>query len=265
MITEAESYAARGWGIVPIIPGERRPYIKWSALDVDTVQDPAWISFLWGRYPKAEIGILTGARSGGLLAVDIDPKNGGERPTGLPQTCTATTPSGGEHLLYVYDGLTPTLTGWRPGVDVRGEGGLIVAPPAPGRAWVKPPAPGMIWAPHHDIVELPEDIAADMASTGSTRGKLVRGEGGSRAEATLRRMSESVLDASGIVGIRNDILNRATYIAASAVRRDDPTDGPSLEDVRDTMAYAAAEIGLEPAEIEQTIASALGAVERDST
>src|SRR5262249_40757636 len=70
--------------------------------------------------------VATGQR---LLVVDIDgdEAEGFAEDMGLPPTaCVAT--SRGHHHYYEGDG--PCRIGVRPGVDVRGEGGYVVAPPS---------------------------------------------------------------------------------------------------------------------------------------
>lgn len=92
----------------------------------------------WGRWPHAGVAILTGHRSG-IDVIDIDPKNGGSRDLlaarwdDVPTKLTVYTGSGGGHL-YVVSPSVPTSHNLAklidvPGVDYRGDGGLVVAPP----------------------------------------------------------------------------------------------------------------------------------------
>lgn len=90
-------------------------------------------------WPAGNIGILTGAPSG-FFALDVDPRHGGtmslrELVTAhgkLPPTLTATTGGGGMHILFRI----PTgkkienRAGFRPGLDIRGDGGQIVVAPS---------------------------------------------------------------------------------------------------------------------------------------
>lgn len=85
------------------------------------------------------IGIATGAESG-FFALDIDPRHGGDetivnlqtRHGYFPNTVRFQTGGGGEHILFRYPGITiPNSVGKiGKGVDVRGDGGYIVAPPS---------------------------------------------------------------------------------------------------------------------------------------
>lgn len=87
-------------------------------------------------------GILTGAVSGiWVLDTDVKPEqgiNGEDRLAelgGVPRTFTVATPSGGFHRYYKHPGFPVKTSGNEiaPGVDVRGEGGFVVAPESPHR------------------------------------------------------------------------------------------------------------------------------------
>lgn len=86
------------------------------------------------KYPN--IGIRTGKISN-LIALDIDPKNDGyesikKLKASWPITPTSETGSGGEHRLFTYpiNLIVKSTTDLLPGVDIRAEGGYIVAPPS---------------------------------------------------------------------------------------------------------------------------------------
>jgi hypothetical protein len=81
--------------------------------------------------PSGLLAIRTGSASG-LLVVDIDPRNGGQLDrTLMTPTATVATGGGGWHLYYRHPGV-PTvgeLPG-HPGVDIKGDGGYVAAPPS---------------------------------------------------------------------------------------------------------------------------------------
>jgi hypothetical protein len=93
----------------------------------------------WGaEWPEANIGIRTGKESD-IVVIDVDIEGGGmeswealRRQLDLPDTMEAMTGSGGLHVLFQYPGdrLIKNRQGIRPGIDIRGEGGYIVAPPS---------------------------------------------------------------------------------------------------------------------------------------
>jgi len=112
--------------------GSKKPLIKWAQWQkerADEKQLKAW----WGRWPKANIGIVTGAISN-LTVVDIDSEEGRNEIEAITPdnliTPTASTPNGGEHRYFLYDKQIGTATSVLPGCDIRSEGGYIIAPPS---------------------------------------------------------------------------------------------------------------------------------------
>jgi hypothetical protein len=93
----------------------------------------------WKKYPQANVDIVTGPESG-LLAVDVDPRNGGEEAWKkitaevgtLPLTPTARTGGGVWHYVLQYPGNTvkSAALSQYPGIDIKSKGGSIVAPPS---------------------------------------------------------------------------------------------------------------------------------------
>lgn len=98
----------------------------------------------WTRWPRANIGLVTG---NGLLVVDVDdPQEAQEAFAELPPTLTART-ARGLHLYFRYPpGLRLASKRVLPGLDVRADGGYVVAPPSVHRTgqryeWVNPGHP----------------------------------------------------------------------------------------------------------------------------
>jgi hypothetical protein len=160
-------YAGRGWSVVPLhtalggrcscrrpdcpAPG-KHPRVTWQELTraaAGEEQVAAW----WRRWPDANVGVVTGLVSG-LAVLDVDPRNGGEvslasleaRWGVLPETVESLTGGGGRHLwLDAREEQLPSAVLAR-GLDLKAEGGLVVAPPslhASGRryAWLGRHAP----------------------------------------------------------------------------------------------------------------------------
>lgn len=141
-----------------------------------------------GGNPYWNVGILTGVATGGrpLFVLDVDPDNGGretlsalvERHGQLTPTRIHRTGSNGRHYLYlVPDGMTIRNNQKRlgPGVDIRGLGGMIVAPPSvsgkgayellnEGREISEPPAwlVELLTVPEGVAVDLPTVVAEDL-------------------------------------------------------------------------------------------------------
>jgi hypothetical protein len=136
-LDSALDYLGLGWSVLPLVPGEKRPVMPWQALqhehprreDVET----------WFRdCPTCNVGVVTGGVSG-LVVLDVDPEHGGsesltrlERRHGpLPPTVEAATGGGGRHLYFAHPGgLMRNRAAVVPGIDLRGDGGYVVAPPS---------------------------------------------------------------------------------------------------------------------------------------
>ena len=136
----ALAYSEKGFSVIPIRP-DKKPFIQWQDFQKRraTVEEiRAW----WAKWPMANVGIVTGEISG-LLVIDSDNEEAYQKIQELlPDsfiTCIAKTPRG-YHLYLVYPKgqNIGNATGIMPGVDVRGEGGYIIAPPsvnAEGKAY----------------------------------------------------------------------------------------------------------------------------------
>lgn len=165
----AAAYAAIGWAVLPLEPRGKKPQgtlVPHGAKDAAT--DPATIRAWWGQHPDANIGLHLGAAD--LVAVDVDPRNGGDLadlPQPVPDTLTADTGGGGLHLLYKIQAGRKVRTGkLAQGVDVkRGNGYTVIAPsvhPSGGtycwRGWE--PLTGEI----PEIAEAPEWLLQPLAA-----------------------------------------------------------------------------------------------------
>lgn len=135
--------------IFPVDPSDHTPAFKgwqdWATQDVDKIRK------YWTAHPNAKVGVLTGYKSG-VFVVDLDVKhgrNGIEKikelqsdNTKLPKTYGHRTKSGGMHLFYRYDetcefrNRANALRGAdrkeQTGIDIRAEGGYVVAYPSAG-------------------------------------------------------------------------------------------------------------------------------------
>jgi len=145
----ALAYAARGWSVIPIERRGKRPLVPWLEFQqriasVDEID--AW----YRQRADANVGIVTG-RVSGLVVIDVDPRHGGEESLRrlqdeaglLARTVEAETGGGGRHLYFVHPGIPlQNRVGIAPGIDLRADGGCVVAPPSThssGRRYV--------WAP----------------------------------------------------------------------------------------------------------------------
>lgn len=153
LLEAALAYARRGWHVLPLhSPRNRRcscrrpqcaspgkhPRTRHGLTEATT--NPSAIRAWWRTWPDANIGLRTG-RLSGLVVVDVDPGHGGEESLAelerrygpLPETMAARTGGGGRHLLFQHPGgliRNKVQVAGLPGLDVRGDGGYIVAPPS---------------------------------------------------------------------------------------------------------------------------------------
>lgn len=133
----ARRYLARGWSVLPLRPRDKRPLILWEHLQHERPSEQDVVEW-FRRWPDANIGIVTGEISN-LIVLDIDPKHGGDAALGrleqrfgpLSATVEAVTGGDGRHLYFAHPGgLTRNRAGLAQGIDLRGDGGYIVAPPS---------------------------------------------------------------------------------------------------------------------------------------
>ncbi|NMC21991.1 MAG: hypothetical protein GYA33_16415 [Thermogutta sp.] len=133
-LDHALRYAALGYRVLPVAPRRKTPILaNWPA---EAATDEATIRKWFEQWPAANVGIATGR---GLIALDLDPQAlsvdwpGEARRRELKATrCPlAKTPRGGWHLYFRAPRPWHNSAGViAPGVDTRGAGGFVVAPPS---------------------------------------------------------------------------------------------------------------------------------------
>jgi putative DNA primase/helicase len=115
-------------------PGKHPRFRNWQER---ATCDPIAIEEFWWNHKGSNVGIATGAGSG-VFVLDVDPKNGGQESIealvmkhGRIDTLQALTGSRGKHFYFAHPG-KPVRNGVEllPGLDIRGDGGLVVAPPS---------------------------------------------------------------------------------------------------------------------------------------
>ena len=140
-LSAAIEYATKyNWAVFPVSCKTKKPLTPNGCKDAK--KDIGAIQHWWKKWPDASIGIATGSKSN-LIVIDedIDEDKGLDGVTSiriwenvngqLPETVTAITGRGGSHLYFFYDGNDiRNRAGLLEGVDVRGEGGYVVAPPS---------------------------------------------------------------------------------------------------------------------------------------
>jgi hypothetical protein len=265
LLTAALAYARHGIPVLPVHtagpggacscrrsrcerPG-KHPRLRHGLTGAST--DPRRIEAWWARWPDANIGLRTGVV---MDVADVDSAEGwhglrhllgGEMPAG-PRARTG----GGWHVWFQPSGYGNRV-GLIPGLDWRGAGGYVIAPPsrhASGAFYT------WLITPNQDLPRAPRVLTA-----------LIQGPAPGapppRAVARPDRYAAAVLEAEvdrvagAPVGTRNDTLNRAAFALGRLV-------AAGLLDgwlVRSELDRAARSAGLGGAEVRRTIRSGMTA------
>ncbi len=276
MLQSALGYARRGWRVFPlhgIVNGRctcgrrdcssagKHPLVRHGLKEAAT--EAARIHEWWRRWPLANIGLASGKTSG-IVVIDIDLPRAlpslDQLVHKLPSTLTGCTGGGGLHLIYrgncadlrcttsQVPGIGPLI-----GVDVRADGGYIVAPPSTHRSgtrytWLDPnveiaDAPGWLKQPERRPIPPVPPAPRLSAGAGTAYGLAVL-----RNQLEILRMAQ--------VGERNHTLNRCAFTVARFVAGGHLTDAHA----RDELHRVGLQIGLTDWETTRTITSAFGSV-----
>jgi Bifunctional DNA primase/polymerase, N-terminal len=224
-------YAERGWHVFPVKRRGKRPVIEHGFLEATT--DRATISTWWASHPDANVGIRTGNASS-LVVVDVDGEVGMHSiktliaEHGCFPAVWVRTGSGGWHAYFAHPGIEVRNSTGKlgAGLDVRGDGGYVVAPPSvhpcggtyqwhTGLPEQFAPLPG--W-----VVDRLATPAAASASAPSTAFRDLAYGLTAYTRAAIEGETRAV--ASAPEGQRNDTLYRAafklgTLVGASLVSR----------------------------------------------
>lgn len=127
----AQTYLQRGWSILPIKNGTKIPAIsswkKYQTQHATEAEVKAWLMI----DPDMGWALVCGKVSG-VIAVDVDAKNGGietAKTLNLPATLVSNTGGGGNHYLYKWrQNLVAPKVGIYTGIDVRSDASYIVLP-----------------------------------------------------------------------------------------------------------------------------------------
>ena len=273
-------YARRGWPVFPChspvplpvactcgmpdcaSPG-KHPRIR-RGLHSATTDEPQ-VRRWWERWPHANVGIRTGAESC-LVVVDIDPAHGGteslERLVNsngrfFDTTRTVRTGGGGWHFYFRHPGgLVRNDTGRRlgPGIDVRGDGGYVLAPPSlhsSGNRYE-------LGAPRREVVVLP-DWLVERLTREPERPAFPSTDpvNGPRAERWAAAAFTGEMDRlrAAAEGTRNDTLNRIAFRLGQIIA------SGALDErrVRAALVQGAESIGLGEREALSTVESGMRA------
>ena len=257
LLEVALSYATRGWHVLPIKPRDKTPLTAHGKDDATT--DEKIIRHWWLKSPNANIGVATGAVSG-FVVLDVDAGRGGfemltrlaSEQDPLPNTLTALTGGGGQHLLFAHPGrLVSNRTNVVPGIDVRGDGGYIVAPPSIHRSgnlyrWLDENTP---------IAEWPSWLIALLCPGPKASPRMDKPTAANRSQAYVGAALRNELEqlAQAMAGDRNDQLNKSAFALGRLI-------GAGLLDrhrVEAELSQIAHSIGLSERESAATIRSGI--------
>lgn len=280
LLTSALAAAERGWPVIPLHPGSKRPAGHPERACPRTgrctgghrkpeqraTTDPALIHEAWARQPY-NVGIATGPA--GLLVIDLDvckpeePKGAPDGATSFAALCERTgetvpvthrvrTARGGEHLYFTAPSgvqLKNSANRLGPHIDTRAWGGYVVAPASA--------TPDGAYEVAHDapVAELPAWLTALLTEPDKPAPLPVRVHDGTRAARVALERECAVIAAASEGGPhgRNVTLHRSAckvgrFVAWGDIPR---------HVVEEAIQGAGEATGLPPAECRTTIRSAL--------
>ena len=260
--------ARGGMKIIPVKPMGKAPLIPdWNnraSSDLDIIR--AWSA----QFPNCNFGIACGPSN--LVVVDIDVKDGkdglrvwNEITQGLfDDTFSVETPSGGIHFYYRGSDFRNSVDAVGYGIDVRGEGGFVVAPWSRTDQGTYLPRLSDGLSGPLEISPVPEGLKTLLrAPKGSGRLEidgLPTSLGGAVSKPASLALQKTLGGAalrlfSAQEGSRNDQLNRASFEVGKALAND-----PDIEAIVVKMLCSfGQEIGLERSEVSNTVRSGLAA------
>jgi Bifunctional DNA primase/polymerase, N-terminal len=147
LLAALEYATKRGWHVFPVPPGTKKSYKSAKYSDGNNwgmTKDPNEVRRDFKQWPDAGIGIPTGSVNGFFVVEADTPEGHGvdgiaamkaleAQYDPLPRTRMARSPSGSIHWYFKHPGngakIKNSASGVAPGVDVRGDGGMVVGPP----------------------------------------------------------------------------------------------------------------------------------------
>lgn len=126
MKSVALRYLHFGWCPIPLKAGSKSPAVAWREYQRRRPSVEEASGWSWSG-----VGVACGQVSGGLVVLDVDGPEGLEelRRRGHPPTPTART-NRGLHLYFKASESLPSVPDLLPGMDFKGAGGYVVAPPS---------------------------------------------------------------------------------------------------------------------------------------
>src|ERR1019366_1806410 len=130
MLNFALKYLNLGFSVIPLRPKSKEPLLPWQEFQSRRASESE-IREWFLKWPDANIGLVTGKISS-ICVVDLDGPKGIQEAQRLGLSSSITSITGnGKHLWYKNASESVgNAVRVQPGIDIRGEGGYVVAPPS---------------------------------------------------------------------------------------------------------------------------------------
>lgn len=200
LLEAALLYAARGWHVLPCLPGAKLPLTGhgWKDATIDPVVIEKW----WKEHPDGNVAVATGPSS--VVVLDVDGRHGGlgalselEEQFQILRAAPRVKTADGYHIWFA--GSVRSKTTGRPGLEIKSLGRYVLVPPS-----IHPDGPIYSWVEELNGEPLPP-FPADLA----IRWKPIKQKPTGWAEKALA--SEITLLTSTSKGRRNEQLNRSAF------------------------------------------------------
>jgi len=204
MLEAALTLARQGVAVFPVGP-DKAPRTPRGFYDATTtlkqIRAWDWTDGMIGHPPEK-----------GVVIIDVDPRNGGEKTMGLfpalPRTRTTKTRSDGRHYWLTVDPSLEMRGKLGPGVDVKRAGkGYVVIPPSPGYSYVVNGR--MAKAPQWLIDELVVQTSFEPGAVATSPRYFPFQTGSPYGEAALKNGLAELRDAGE--GGRHETLNKVAF------------------------------------------------------
>jgi len=253
----ALSYVRHGWSVIPLQPRGKRPHFPLLPIKLDDTGHPkrTWepyqarlptedeVTGWWELCPHANIGIVTGAVSG-IIVLDLDGAEVAQHRE-IPTTPISLT-GNGIHIFFRHRARSFR----RPGMDLKGNGGYVVAPPS-----IHPSGCRYEWqlGPFIEPADPPDWLMEMMFPRENQWETPPVRRGSAYGRAALQGELNTL--ARTQVGARNNQLNKSAFslgqlLAAGLLDR---------TEVEHTLTVVASAVGLGAREIQATLRSGLEA------
>lgn len=233
MMEFAQSYRDAGFSVIPLRPGSKIPAIKWEEYQ-RRLPTKAEVTQWFHDQPNSNIGLVTGEVSG-FVVVDLDGAEGlatGKRLRLTSPVCVHT--ANGSHLYYRWNEKLKNSVKALPGLDIRGDGGQVAAPPS-----LHPNGKYYRWASsplaRHLLPDLPPSLLSMLVA----------------APSTLSAGNESGWIAKALGEMKHGNIDDTLFKICSRLR----ADGYSAEDTRLLLRPHADGAGATPGHLDDKIAN----------